>query len=127
MPPLCFWRHEAKPAAFRTGLPLRPAGDRHRGAIPLAVLTRPLPTRPPPLQEQDLYAARAFLDSVGMSSTKLIAKIERKSAVRNFESIAHVSPGRAALLTGWGCATVEPWQARRRHASPSTRSQAPRV
>lgn len=52
----------------------------------------PRPLHLPAVQEQDLYAARAFLDSVGMQSTKLIAKIERKSAVRNFESIAHVSP-----------------------------------
>lgn len=44
-------------------------------------------------REDDLYSARAFLDSVGMQQTKIIAKIERKSAVRNFEGIASVADG----------------------------------
>ncbi|KAL4459021.1 hypothetical protein ABPG75_013886 [Micractinium tetrahymenae] len=44
-------------------------------------------------REEDLYAARAFLDSAGMRQTKIIAKIERKSAVHNFEGIAAVADG----------------------------------
>ncbi|EFN57223.1 hypothetical protein CHLNCDRAFT_143690 [Chlorella variabilis] len=45
----------------------------------------------------DLYSARALLDSLGMAQTKIIAKasggIERKAAIRNFEAIAHVADG----------------------------------
>ncbi|KAL4434114.1 hypothetical protein ABPG75_000555 [Micractinium tetrahymenae] len=41
----------------------------------------------------DLYSCRALLDSLGMQQTKIIAKIERKAAVRNFEPIAHVADG----------------------------------
>ncbi|KAL4446774.1 hypothetical protein ABPG77_008018 [Micractinium sp. CCAP 211/92] len=41
----------------------------------------------------DLYSCRALLDSIGMQQTKIIAKIERKAAVRNFEAIAHVADG----------------------------------
>ncbi|PRW57674.1 Pyruvate kinase [Chlorella sorokiniana] len=42
---------------------------------------------------EDLYSCRALLDSLGMHQTKVIAKIERKAAIRNFEGIAHVADG----------------------------------
>lgn len=44
-------------------------------------------------REEDLFLARSFLDSVGMQYTKIVAKIERKSSVRNFEGIAHSADG----------------------------------
>lgn len=37
--------------------------------------------------EDDIWAARDFLDSLGMAQTKLVAKVERKAAIHNFEQI----------------------------------------
>lgn len=44
-------------------------------------------------REEDLYEARAFLDNLGMHQTKIVAKVERKSAVRHFEGIARAADG----------------------------------
>ncbi|KAL4856085.1 ATP-dependent DNA helicase PIF1 [Chlorella vulgaris] len=41
----------------------------------------------------DLYSMRHLLDSLSMQQTKIIAKVERKAAVRNFEAIAHAADG----------------------------------
>ncbi|KAK2077380.1 hypothetical protein QBZ16_004225 [Prototheca wickerhamii] len=41
----------------------------------------------------DIRDCRAFLDAVGMVQTKVIAKVERKPAVRNFSAIALAADG----------------------------------
>ncbi|PSC73194.1 Pyruvate kinase [Micractinium conductrix] len=42
---------------------------------------------------EDVYVARALLDSLCLQQTKIIAKIERKAAVRHFEGIAAAADG----------------------------------
>lgn len=43
---------------------------------------------PPPLNSgNDIRSARAFLDSIGMTETKLLAKIATRQSLLNFQDI----------------------------------------
>jgi len=42
---------------------------------------------------EDVYECRNFLDTNGLTQTKIIAKVERKAAIHNFERIAAASDG----------------------------------
>ena len=42
---------------------------------------------------EDVWSARQTLDSMGLTQTKIVAKIERKAAIHNFDSIMHAADG----------------------------------
>lgn len=42
---------------------------------------------------EDIHEARQFLDSLGMSSTKILAKIETRQALLNFKRILATADG----------------------------------
>ena len=43
--------------------------------------------------KEDVYECRRFLDSNGLTQTKIIAKVERKAAIHNFEQIVAAADG----------------------------------